>query len=181
MEQMESIQTDSPDQSWSEITAQIAAGDQRGIENLYQKMNGGVRSLLSKNLVDHRDFEDALHEVSMVVVESIKGGNIQDPDRLAGYIRVVAIHLIDHMKKHMRRREQENDGQAIVCAEQRDAAMRVLEAMGPRDREILVRYYLREQPKAQIMQAMGIAEHDFWMLIAKARNEWKRRSQESMN
>jgi len=62
-----------------------------------------------------------------------------------------------------------NPEQAAIRRENQQIAMKVLKGITPRDREILVRFYLREQPADQICREMGLTDTQFRLLKSRAK------------
>ena len=57
----------------------------------------------------------------------------------------------------------------MIARESHDVAMRVLNGLPPRDREVLVRFYLREQAADEICRDMGLTETQFRLIKSRAK------------
>ena len=63
-------------------------------------------------------------------------------------------------------RDPEN---SIMDREEADLAYRVLKGLSRRDREILIRFYLREEPQEVICRQMKLTETQFRLLKSRAK------------
>jgi RNA polymerase sigma-70 factor (ECF subfamily) len=62
------------------------------------------------------------------------------------------------------------DPERIAIARQnQDLAMRILRSIPPRDREVLIRFYLNEQPATQICREMALTETQFRLIKSRAK------------
>jgi RNA polymerase sigma-70 factor (ECF subfamily) len=53
--------------------------------------------------------------------------------------------------------------------------MQTLNSIAPRDREILMRFYLREEPADRICSEMGLSETQFHLLKSRAKARFAQR------
>jgi RNA polymerase sigma-70 factor (ECF subfamily) len=124
--------------------------------------------------------------VFIVVVEAIRRGEIREPEKLMGFVRTVARRKVyEHIHRAVRSRRTELDlePESVLAAaencpewgtlfrERMDLMHRVLAESSERDREILIRFYLKEHSRVRICSEMGLTETRFRLLksIAKAR------------
>jgi DNA-directed RNA polymerase specialized sigma24 family protein len=57
----------------------------------------------------------------------------------------------------------------LIEREHQEIASRVLQAMGERDRELLIRFYLREQSPRQIQEELSLSETQFRLIKSRAK------------
>ncbi len=62
-----------------------------------------------------------------------------------------------------------NPEQAAIKKENEYIARKMLQSIAPRDRELLIRFYLEEQPAQQICDEMGLTETQFRLLKSRAK------------
>ena len=74
--------------SWSRLVDRIQAGDPAGMEQLYAVFVKGVRFFLWRQL-GPQDLDDKVHDVFLIITQSIRRGELRDPERLMGYVRTV--------------------------------------------------------------------------------------------
>jgi DNA-directed RNA polymerase specialized sigma24 family protein len=89
----------SPEISWTGLVEGIREGDPAAMEKLYQLFAKGVRFFLYRQL-GPKDLEDKVHDVFLIVAQSIQKGDLREPERLMGYVRTVvrrqvAAHIED--------------------------------------------------------------------------------------
>jgi RNA polymerase sigma-70 factor (ECF subfamily) len=169
--------------TWSELVERIHAGDSAGMEELYRLFSRGIRYFLCRQLGSH-DIDDKIHDVFVVITQAIQRGDLREPDRLMGYVRtVVRRQIAAHIESAMYTRRNVSDidsGTAIPdeAADPEQAAMRLqnkelveqlLSSISPRDREILTRFYLREEPQQHICREMKLTETQFRLIKSRAK------------
>jgi RNA polymerase sigma-70 factor, ECF subfamily len=168
---------------WAEVVERIRRGDPSGMEELYRVFSKGVRFFLYRQL-GPRDLDDKLHDVFVIVAQAIQRGDLRDPDRLMGYVRTVmrrqvAGHIENAIQE--RRNHTDLDGTLVLAdhhpdpergaiARQNDElAKRILQSIGKRDREVLIRFYLEEQSPELICREMGLTETQFRLIKSRAK------------
>lgn len=169
--------------SWSQLVERVRAGDPAGMEQLYAVFAKGVRSYLWRQLGAH-DLDDKVHDIFVIVTQSIRRGDLRDPERLMGYVRTVlrrqvAAYIEDAV--HARRNEVEIESglnltdrqispERLVLEKQtQEVAMRILRSLPERDREVLARFYLEEQTPEQICSEMNLTETQFRLIKSRAK------------
>ncbi len=175
--------TDSTRPQWSLLVDKIRQNDPDGLEELYRVFSRGVRFYLCRQL-GPQDLDDRVHDTFLIVAQAIQRGELREPDRLMGYVRTivrrqVAAQIEDNV---LNRRHQfdldwglavrdggHNPEQAAISLENQQIAAKVLRSIAPRDREILIRFYLWEQPSEQICTEMGLTETQFRLLKSRAK------------
>lgn len=172
---------DNPD--WADLVSRIRAGDHAGMEELYRVFCRGIRFYLCRQL-GGQELDDKVHDSFLIVVHAIQRGELREPERLMGFVRtVVRRQVAAYIDKAIHRRRDEVDMDTVIrlvdvgtnpettaMAQQKtELAQSVLEEMSERDREILTRFYLREQPQEQICEEMDLTETQFRLLKSRAK------------
>ena len=173
----------SPDVDWTELVSRIRRGDQEATADLYRIFARGIRVYLLRRL-GSQEMDDKVHDIFLVVVQAIRRGNLREPERLMGFVRTIVrcevagyIHDAVH-----RRREQTEVGSDLrlvdhaltpeenAIQQQRwKLVLSILRHMSSRDREILTRFYLQEQPLRQICEEMRLTDTQFRLLKSRAK------------
>ena len=168
---------------WQELVARIRCGDESGMAELYRVFGRGIRYYLCRQL-GLQELDDKVHDTFVIVVQAILRGDLREPERLMGFVRTVvrrqvAAH-IDHVV-HSRREELHldvgvrvvdagrNPEQHMAFQQKVDFMLQILDRLSPRDREILNRFYLQEQPQEQICREMNLTETQFRLLKSRAK------------
>jgi RNA polymerase sigma-70 factor (ECF subfamily) len=169
--------------SWSRLVDLVRAGDAAGLEELYGIFARGVRFFLWRQ-VGPQDLDDKVHDVFLIITQSIQRGELREPERLMGYVRTivrrqVAAHIETAIKSRRNHRPIEllptlsdrrpDPERSAIAHESYEVAMRVLNGLPPRDREVLVRFYLREQTAEEICRDLELTETQFRLIKSRAK------------
>ena len=180
-----SIQAGAPPagQSWSRLVKRIQLGDPSAMEEMYGVFTTGIRFYLCRQL-GPQDLDDRVHEAFVTITQSIRRGELREPERLMGYVRTVVRRQVAAQIEavvEQRRRQIDPSLGAVVCdhepnperraieREQTAVAYRVLQSLPPRDREVLVRFYLKEQSPAEICREMDLSATQFRLTKSRAK------------
>jgi RNA polymerase sigma factor (sigma-70 family) len=165
------------------LVARIQADDSTALEELYRIFARGIKFQICRQL-GAQDLDDKVHDCFVIVVQAIRRGELREPDRLMGFVRTVVrrqiaayIETVVHDRNQMTEletgriiadfgRDPEN---SIMDREEADLAYRVLKGLSRRDREILIRFYLREEPQEVICRQMKLTETQFRLLKSRAK------------
>ena len=182
-----SAESDEPEQSgsvdWPGLVARIRAHDESGMEELYRLFGRGIRFYLCRQL-GAQELDDKVHDTFLIVVQAILRGDLREPERLMGFVRtVVRRQVAAHIDQvvHSRREElhldvgvrvvdaKRNPEQHMAFQQKVDFMLEILDRLSKRDREILTRFYLHEQPQEQICREMSLSETQFRLLKSRAK------------
>jgi RNA polymerase sigma-70 factor (ECF subfamily) len=173
-----------PTTDWADIVARIREGDALAMEELYAIFSKGIRYFLLRNLGSD-DLDDRVHDCFLIVTEAIRRGDLRDPARLMGFVRTVVKRQIAasiEVAVNKRRSQVEfeesmfrvsdwkdDPEQSLLASQRAEIARKVLTGISRRDREILQRFYVDEQPQEQICQEMGLTYNQFRLLKSRAK------------
>ena len=168
---------------WGILVSQIKAGEDTGMEQLYKLFSRGIRYYLCRQL-GPQELEDKVHDTFLIVVNAIRRGDLREPERLMGFVRTVVRRQVAayiEQAVHNRREQadletgiavadrKQNPEQEAIIRQKADLMKSALLALSERDREILERFYLQEQPQEQICQEMDLTETQFRLLKSRAK------------
>lgn len=168
---------------WVDLVSRIQSGESDGMVDLYELFSKGIRFYLCRQL-GPQELDDKVHDTFVVVVQAIQRGELREPQRLMGFVRtIVRRQVAAHIDKvvHCRRDQieldstmrvpdpHENPEEKAVFRQRADLIRRVLGELTPRDREILTRFYIREQSQDQICGEMSLTETQFRLLKSRAK------------
>lgn len=168
---------------WSVLVEQIRTGKDAGMEQLYKLFSRGIRYYLCRQL-GPQELEDKVHDTFLIVVNAIQRGDLREPERLMGFVRTVVRRQVAayiEQAVHMRREQadletgvsvadrKQNPEQAAMIRQKSELMRSALAALSQRDRDILVRFYLQEQPQEQICREMSLTETQFRLLKSRAK------------
>jgi RNA polymerase sigma-70 factor (ECF subfamily) len=168
---------------WGILVNQIKIGEETGMEQLYKLFSRGIRYYLCRQL-GPQELEDKVHDTFLIVVNAIRRGDLREPERLMGFVRTVVRRQVAayiEQAVHNRREQadlesgitvadrKQNPEQEAMVRQKAELMESALSALSERDREILVRFYLKEQAQEQICREMDLTETQFRLLKSRAK------------
>lgn len=172
-----------PTPEWCGIVDRIRAGEPSGMEDLYLVFSKGIRFYLCRHL-GPQDLDDRLHDVFLIIAQSIQRGELRESERLMGYVhtvlrRQVAAQIDSAVRARrsladldcgMSLSDQHPDPERrVIERENGELALRILRSLPKRDREVLIRFYLREQEPDEICRELGLTETQFRLVKSRAK------------
>jgi RNA polymerase sigma-70 factor, ECF subfamily len=168
---------------WADLVARIKASEHAGMEELYRVFHGGILYYFRRQL-GGVEIEDKIHDTFLIVVKAIQSGAIREPDRLMGFVRTVARRQVaaavvcaigtrhnqaDFDPHLIIPDPQNNPEEEAIASEEVDQLGIALESLSSKDREILVRFYLKEESQAQICAEMLLTDTQFRLGKSRAK------------
>jgi RNA polymerase sigma-70 factor (ECF subfamily) len=172
--------------NWTELVTKIQANDQPALEQLYSLFSRGIKFLIVRQL-GRQDIDDRVHDTFVIVVNAIQRGDLREPERLMGFVRtIVRRQIASFIEKNYTRRRDEldidgtvkiadshnNPEQEAIKTQNSQLMEEILSDCSRRDREILTRFYLLEQPQEQICLEMGLNDTQFRLLKSRAKQRF---------
>ena len=169
--------------SWVDLVERVRSGDPSGMEELYRVFSKGIRFYLCRQ-VGPQDLDDKVHDLFLIIVQSIQKGDLREPERLMGYVRTivrrqVAAHIDSAVQSRRNQTDMEyglalsdfrpNPERRIINEQNMQLALRILNSLHKREREVLVRFYLQEQTAEQICSEMLLTETQFRLIKSRAK------------
>lgn len=170
-------------------SAGVAVLSDADLQGLRDGVLALLRSLCRRSRVDAALADDLCNETFRVLLERLQNEPLREPDKIAAFLAQTARHLFTaERRKHARHRTV--TGEEDLIGDHPDPApdapeslrsldlarivYRVLDRMTVRrDREILVRHYLRDEDKAVICRDLGLTEMHYNRVIDRARARFK--------
>jgi RNA polymerase sigma-70 factor (ECF subfamily) len=171
------------DPAWELLASRVQRGDDDAMQELYDIFSTGIRFMLFRQLGPD-DLDDKVHDVFLIITQAIRNGELREPSRLMGYIHtIVRRQIAAYIDRavSLRRNRVEVDFDESVCdahpdpenkaieRENQELALRILQSIPKRDREVLIRFYFREESPAQICQALNLTETQFRLIKSRAK------------
>ena len=173
----------------TDLVTAIAAGDQAAEAELVRRYSAKIEFILRRRCRDFSMAADLRQETFIVVLQRLRERGIDDPDRLAAFIYQTAINLAIAEARTYHRRNTHPDWDVIanvadqqpllsdqIEQEQRATMIRktLKQLRQPRDRQILRRFYLTEEPKENICAALEVSAEHFDRVIFRARARFRK-------
>ena len=187
-----SLDTATPPQEFeamAELVRRIVAGDPAAEAELVQRFSRAVSFLLRRLARDESMAEDLYQETFRLVIEKVRGGELREAERLPGFVSSLARNLfLGSARRGGRRQKWQGDPEAaerapdpapgqlarLLAAERAAIVRRVLDELkNDRDREILSRYYIADQPKEDICRALDLSDLHFNRVLFRARQRYR--------
>jgi RNA polymerase sigma-70 factor (ECF subfamily) len=170
-----------------ELVRRIHAGDRRAEAQLVQRYQRGLLYLMRRRTRDPELAADLTQETFRIAIEKLRKSPLEQPERIAAYLRGTAVNLASAERRKNVRRATTADSDAVetlidpaagpfehVSSEQVQRAVRALlkELPVQRDREILTRTYLDEQDKSSICAALGVDSEHYNRVLFRAKQRF---------
>jgi RNA polymerase sigma-70 factor (ECF subfamily) len=172
--------------AWAALVQRIQDDDPSGMEELYRVFSSGIRFYLCRQL-GLQDVDDRVHDVFIIIIQSIKRGDLREPERLMGYVRTVlrrqvASHIenIVHARNshadldtgYMLADRGPNPERSAIQKQNTELSMRVLHSLHLREREVLIRFYLKEQTPEEICRELELTATQFRLIKSRAKTRF---------
>jgi RNA polymerase sigma factor (sigma-70 family) len=172
--------------AWAPLVERIRSGEPSAIEELYDVFAKGVRFFLWRQL-GPQDLDDKVHDIFLMVMQAIQRGELREPERLMGYVRtVIRRQAAGYIQAAVPARRSEvmidagsvlsdrepNPERKAIEEQNTRVAMRVLQSLPTRDREVLIRFYLQEQAPEEICRELEITETQFRLIKSRAKSRY---------
>jgi RNA polymerase sigma-70 factor (ECF subfamily) len=172
----------------ADLARRIAAGDRAAEAELVARYSRGLLYHLRRMTADPALADDLHQDTFRVVLERLRGEGLADPERLGGFLLRTARNLfLGGYRKRARRGESQPAEEAaepvdpapgqlarVLRAEEDRAVQSLLGELGtPRDRQILLRFYVAEEDKERICADLGLSPLHFSRVLFRARQRFK--------
>ena len=164
------------------LTQRIRAGDAAAEGELFKQYYQGVLVLLRQRTRDPALAEDLAQDTLLTVLKRLREEGIDEPRYLARFMQQTAKYThIGWLRKRDNQLETRasvdddltDEASPALAVEREELARHVREILetidNARDREILVRYYLRDQEKAVVSKDLELSADHFDRVISRAR------------
>lgn len=155
----------------AKLARRIRDGDAAGIAAFYQAVHAGIRVLYRHYLPAQESEAEAEAEVRATfsaTVQAIRRGELRDPEQLWRFARDFVRRRIEE-RGH---RQSAAGGDEALRAEQAEVMRQVLLELLPAEREVLLRYYVRNEPVPEICGATGLTPAAVRALTTRVRDRF---------
>ena len=148
----------------------------------------GLKAQLTRVTRDADVAEDLLQDAIVTALRKLRTGEIEHRRQLDGYVYRVALN---HFRNY-RRKDKSSVSDSESAASLEDAAAEIRptltiqteqwagvvrrllrELSSPRDREVLVRFYLKEEERGSLCRSLGLTDMQFNRVIFRARERFR--------
>ena len=179
-----------------DIVANIRNGDSDAETALVTRYRQGMQFLLSRKIGDAERARDLVQETFCIAIEKLRTTPLEQPERLAGYLRGIAVRVAMNDGRRKRREPISVDIDAVSAipdamprqfevlesAELASAARELMRTIPvERDRELLMRYYIYDQDKQEICAELGLDSLHFNRVLYRAKGRFRKIVEKSGN
>ncbi len=168
------------------LVSAVSSGKPGAEQHLVMRFRPSVHSLLMSLVKDTNLAEDLVQETLMLTIEKLRAGCIRKPHKLTSYIFSTAkFTYFGWLRKKDNQVELIDSAGECPCdsATPEEACMveeewtrmvsHISQLKMARDREILIRRYIKEESKEEICQAMVLSVDHYDRVISRARQRLK--------
>ncbi len=165
--------------------------DERSVyeSEMVERYSRGLRYLLARRIGDDERARDLLQDTFLIALEKLREIKLDNPERLAGYLRGIAIRVALNAGRRRNREPYPMEIEAVAAipdseprqfqhiAKQQtlSAVHTLLESMPvERDRELLLRFYVYDQDKQEICGALGLDSLHFNRVLFRAKGRFRK-------
>lgn len=167
--------------TWTDIVDGVSSGDEYAAAQLAHRLTPGLKHLLFRRV--GADIDDLVQETLLIVLDAVTKGRIANAEALAGFARTVAERqAARYVQEAIRDRNTVEPEVADLYLsitdtpeskrahhERVELMAECLRELNERDRTILTRFYLDEEPWQQICEDMNLTETQFRLLKSRAK------------
>ena len=171
-----------------DLTLAVAIADRTQLQNqLYVRYRRPLMQIFLHRRIARDAAEDLLQRTFLQAIEKIRADGLADPANLGGYLYRTACHMATAYWRGELSREYNTDGNVLSNLE--DEALSLEERVDheklaecvrtlmdhlpkQRDREVLERFYLHEEPRTSIRQSLQLTELQFNQVLWRARQRF---------
>lgn len=170
----------------SVLVSRIIAGDHDAEAELLDRFGMAVFHIVA-SIARNDMAEDFSQETLLTIIRKIRNGDVEHPESLPFFVAKVArFHAIEQMRKLRRQTLSEDLEQAeqvpdpspnrleeLQTSEESDEIRELIQELRPRYRQLLLRFYINEEPKEVICTDLSLTPKQFDNVLHRARNSYK--------
>ena len=171
------------------IVDRLSAGDEQARTELFERYGPGLLRLLTQRIGDKERAQDLLHDTFCIAFKKLAEVDIEYPERLAGYLRGIAVRVAFSEQRRDRRDPVPVDSnvvdaiqdirprqfESVSVDETKAAVMKLLDSMPVnRDRQLLIRLYVYEQDRSEICEALELDRLHFNRILHRAKGRFRK-------
>ena len=171
---------------YSSLVERIIGGDAAAESELIAHFRDPVLHIIRRNAGNPSLVDDFSQDTFLTVIRKIRNGDVKQPESLGFFVAGVARnHTIEQMRlmrkragedlEHAERVPDPSPNQLDQLQASKDLAeiREVIGELRPRYKELLLRYYINEEPKRAICAGLGLTSEQFDGVLHRARQRLK--------
>lgn len=189
---MQRSNSDNEPEIASQLVERIKNGDVMAENDMVERYQRGLLFMLRHRANNSELAKDIAQETWRITLEKVRAGQLKDPSKLAAFIVQIGKNQLTmsyrgavntrttSMESVPEGTDDKNQPQQIL--ERHNTALLVRKLLGelstPRDKEIMMRFYIKEQNKHVICQELGLDDIHFNRVLYRAKERFKKLWQE---
>jgi RNA polymerase sigma factor (sigma-70 family) len=170
-------------------TSLVTAIAERGElqEELYLKFRRPLMQVFLQRRIDRDAAQDLLQRTFLQAIKKIRAEGLDDPSNLGGYLYRTATKLAAAYWRGELARQHDNDRELLTNLKDETLSLEerldhdilarsvrelIDELPGHRDREVLERFYLREESRASVCESLNLTSLQFNQVLWRARQRF---------
>jgi len=184
---MDALRNASDDADLRRIAVQIAAGERSAETEFVRRFERGLTLLARRHARPNEARVADVVQVSLMnAIKCLREGALRDAEALPAYLRTCVVREVAALYRGVTALHESTDALAQVAmsdtpetvaarAQLLQSVIRTIETLDvPRDRQVLIRFYVHEESREEICTALGIDEGHFRRVLFRARERLQR-------
>jgi RNA polymerase sigma-70 factor, ECF subfamily len=170
---------------YGSLVSRIIAGDADAEAELVTLFQGRILHIILRITNNPSLVEDFSQGTFLIVIRKIRNGDVKKPESLGSFVAKVARnHAIEQIRglkrtvsEDLELVEQVPDPspsplEQLQTSEKHDEIREVIGQLIPRDKVLMLRFYIKEEPKEVICADLGLTSAQFDRVLHRARNRF---------
>jgi RNA polymerase sigma-70 factor (ECF subfamily) len=171
---------------YGSLVSHIIAGDSAAEAELVTLFKGRILHIILRITNNPSLVEDFSQDTFLIVIRKIRNGDVKKPESLGSFVASVARnHAIEQIRgikravsEDLELAEQVPDPspsplEQLQTSEKYGEIREVIGQLRPRDKVLMLRFYINEEPKEVICADLGLTSAQFDRVLYRARNRFE--------
>lgn len=176
------------------LARRIAAGDRAAEGVLWMRYARGLRIIIARQARDDTLAQDIVQDAFRIAIGHLRAGRLENPAAISGYLRGIALNVLSDTRRGAHREvpldpdladslpmEGMRSPYDAISQDERQRIVRQLinELPVARDRDLLWRYYVLDEEKAQLCRDLNLTTEHFDRVLHRAKVRFRALAQEA--
>jgi RNA polymerase sigma-70 factor (ECF subfamily) len=171
---------------YASLVSRIIVGDAAAETELVSLFKDRIVHIILRITNNRSLVEDFSQDTFLIVITKIKNGDVKNPESLGSFVASVARnHAIEQIRVIRRRASEDLEHadqvpdpspsplEQLQTSEKNDEIREVIGQLIPRDKVLMLRFYIKEDPKEVICDDLGLTSAQFDRVLHRARNRFR--------
>lgn len=171
---------------YTALVTRIINGDASAEDELVALFESPVSHIIRRITNNTSMVEDFSQGAFLIVITKIRNGDVKKPESLGSFVASVARnHAIEQMRVSRRQASEDLEHadqvpdpspsplEQLQTSEKNYEIREVIGQLIPRDKVLILRFYIKEEPKEVIRADLGLTSEQFDRVLHRARNRYR--------